>query len=392
MKAGRTSHGHLDYIPPLYNQTTPGSPLALATVWLSMLSMRITCERTNTQEHHAGETRQLAKVIRAVQDAIADPARSVDIETLAAVVIIGYGEHLRSTTESSSSQPEAALKTFVIHQAGAEALIRKRGGLNFQDYPSLALFDAVRHNAVSLAITGARRHAFLSWDLWYITDINVRHLCDSYTPATNLDAYGVKIIVLQSRIAKLKNKSMDEINHIKVDLLDLLERLRSWKIHISEDWVFTGMATDGTLEQVHMSPEMCYLLNEWYFHQLRASHLLKQLNKKLNTTEVSTQSFCCEMEWIDDVIASSHQFLSNSPHLTLNIPLSKKAGCLSSIQPSGASWIGSRLFGQTLYQLDIILSDALRCLFLPQVIESRYREVMNWARGQRRMCVNVPVI
>ena len=367
----RTSHGHLDFLQPLYQKVSSDSPLALATSWLAVLMMG-TCDKGRP---YPLEALFMTKFIKSIQADLRDPISSVKDETLTAVILVTYGEHLRDQRYGSRS-------TCILHQEGAEALIRKRGVLNFQDSTSLALFDAVRHNAVNLAICG--RGKTKNWDLWNLHG-DMGQLCDSYTPATELDACGVTMIALANQ---LESKDFPAGMTLRESLLKLLERLRSWQYRVPSEWL-PRPATCSMLR--YPSPEVCYLFDHWYLLQLGASHLTKELDMRTNATEIPGLHYLCEMEWIDNIIASEDSLLGRGPN---------KKDLLSPTEPKQSAYVddhfpcataqqcycaplGSRLFGQTLDRLDVILSKALEDLTLPTKVALRYREVVSWVRRER---------
>jgi hypothetical protein len=402
MQDQRASHGHFDFLPTLYQQAASESPLSKTISWLAFVLMGILFDNNVNwwHEHRNEENRLMAGVIRNIQRAIADPISSVQIDTLTAVVLLGYGEHLRSRTyeQSSRSPPSLALslslspsthkmtKKFMIHQAGAEALVRKRGALNFQDNASLALFAAVRHNAVSIAMSGIEKRS-TNWDLWDTTDNQSRYLCDSYTPATELDACGARMVILQRRLASENihgDFSADML--LRNDLLELLERLHTWSYRIPADWIISNEQEQGVSERLFLSPEVCYLFNQWYLLQLGVSHLLKQLSIKTTMERYTENDYLCENGWIDSIIASSYLYLGHRPSAMENPLLTfsnQTAAPVGIVRQFCVARRGSRLFGQTLEKLDIALSDALDSLGLPQAVDSRYREVLEWARKER---------
>lgn len=369
---GRTSHGHLDSLQSLYRKSAPTPLFTLTTSWMATLVMSMICE-TGKQQCLDEEGRLMAKVIQSIRKAVSDPVSSVSVETLAAVVILGHGEFLRSKIHKLPPSDKPA--SFVVHQAGAEALIRRRGLLNFQDSSSVALFDAVRHNAVSIATSEPRASETLNWDLWDIVDDRFRELCDSYTPATELDACGARIVSLKRR---LQNVAVHDGSAYLLhnDLLALLERIQSWRWRIPAEW-----GSSEATEVSNQSPNVQYLFNEWYILQLEVSHLIKQFNMKFKDQKSCETEYTCEMEWIENVIASTYPLLGHTPAPHLKVfkqatPIARK--------PCDALQ-GPRLFTQSIEKLEVVLLDALKSLHLPEMIESRYREIVDWVRVERNI-------
>jgi hypothetical protein len=368
---GRTSHGHLDSLQSLYQKSAPMPLFTLTTSWMATLVLSMVC-KTGKQQCLNEESRLMAKVIQSIRKAVTDPVSSVSDETLAAVVILGHGEFLRSKLHISPPSDKPA--SFMIHQAGAEALIRRRGLLNFQGSSSVALFDAVRHNAVSIATLGQKDSHTLNWDLWDIMDDRFRELCDSYTPATELDACGARIVSLKRRVQNVSvyDKSTDSLNN---DLIALFDRVQSWRWRIPADWKSNETATEVS----NQTPNVQYLFNEWYLLQLEASHLIKQFKTKFNDENLCETEYTREMEWVDTVIASAYPLLGQAPAPHLKI--SRKATPIARKECDALR--GPRLFGQSIEKLEIILLNALKSLQLPAMVESRYKEILNWVKVER---------
>ncbi|CRG89106.1 C6 finger domain protein, putative [Talaromyces islandicus] len=373
MEDGRTSHGHLDSLQSLYRESAPMPLFTLTTTWMATLVMSMICS-TGKQQCLDEEGRLMAKVIQSIRKAVSDPVSSVSVETLAAVVILGHGEFLRSKLHRSPTSENPP--RFIVHQAGAEALIRRRGLLNFQDSSSVALFAAVRHNAVNIASLAPQRSETLNWDLWNIVDDRFRELCDSYTPATELDACGARMVCLKRRLQDTSEH--DESAYLLQDeLLALFQRIQSWQWHIPTDWRSNEAAT----ELSHQAPSVQYLFNEWYLLQIEASHLIKQFNVKSNDQIPCETQYTCEMEWIDSVLASAYPLLGHvpAPHLKISrkgTPIARK-NC--------DALRGPRLFGQSIEKLEVILLNALKSLNLPEMVESRYIEILDWVRVERNI-------
>lgn len=369
----RTSHGHLDSLQSLCRKPTPMPLLTLTTSWMAILVMGLIC-KTGKQQCLDEESRLMAKVIQSIRKAVTDPASSVSVETLAAVVILGHGEFLRSKIDKPP--PSGKTATYLIHQAGAEALIRRRGLLNFQDNSSVALFDAVRHNAVSAAKSELRDSGMANWDLWDIMDDRFRELCDSYTPATELDACGARMVSLKRQLQDMPAYG-DSAYILQNELLALFERIQSWRWRIPADWQFN----EASMDIPNQAPNVRYLFNEWYLLQLETSHLIKLFNMKFKNETLCDSQYADEMEWIDTVIASAYPLLGHAPAPRLKI--FKEAPPIA--QKECDALKGPRLFGQSIERLEIILINALNSLRLPEMVESRYMEIVNWVKVERTM-------
>ena len=242
---------------------------------------------------------------------------------------------------------------------------------------SLAMFDAVRHNAVNLSFSSTRKKK--NWDLWNLGE-DVGHLCKSYTPAMELDACAVSLVDLESQLESI---DLNEGKTLRRNLSRHLDRLQSWQYCLPSEWL-PQRAASGVIR--YPSPEVCNVFNQWYLLQLVASHLMRDLETRTNITEFRSSHSSCEMEWINNIRYSEPSCLGsecNTTGLAQTIyvygvfPCATPQQCLSSP-------LGSRLFGQTLDRLDQIVSKALRDLILPSDMVLHYHEVLSWARRERR--------
>lgn len=457
----RTSHGHLDFLRPLYNNVNLDSPLALATSWLGMLLLTTestTCGPINqSRSSHCEESERnlTIKMLQSIRSAINDPVLSMKTETLTAVILVTYGEYIRKRDRIyghgyDSKKKSTIMAAFMIHQEGAEALIRRRGRLNFQDEISLALFNAVRHNAVNIAMvsgippsspsstskatTGTaeattRKPGLKNWDLWTLChDSGFQHLCDSYTPATELDACAVTMVTLRNRLANSNNSnssnsSSGQDGHdfskmdLREDLQRLLERLRSWHDHVPHEWLprhegpAGGNGSPSDYYAYYPSSEVTFLFCQWYLLQLETMHWLRELDETIRTdtrtgtgTRTNTNTaaniknnpddYSREIKCIHNIISSEYSMLGIPPTPTTSGTHHEKENAKvntsfpfphTTPHQCHDSPIGSRFLGQILDRLDMILSQALETLNLPLSIKLFYTEVVSWSRREGEM-------
>lgn len=368
----RTSHGHLDFLQPLYLKAPVNSPVAAATTWLAVVLMGT---YDKGRPYHL-ERQLLTKVVENTLVALKDPTLSLKDETLMVVLILSYGEHLRNQRYGRQSSAS------IIHQQGAEALIRKRGDLNFRNRTALSLFDAIRHNAVNQAILEVRKPT--NWDLWDL-DQNTAQLCDSYTPATELDACAVTVETLKRRV---KSKALCADSTLRKDVLELTERLRLWPSHAPIDWL-PQQGPFGLDED--LAPEVTYLFYQWHLLQVVMSHLTKELDMRTDpATTLQTWDCSTELQCIDKLIKCEDVLLSSCSKESRRFESAEETPAVSlpkrfpraTVEQCHQSPFGSRLVRQTLVKLNSILSKALQELPLPTEVASRYAEVVSWARRE----------
>lgn len=361
-KDRRSSHGHLDFLQVLYDKVTSNSTLALATTWFAVL---ILCLCDNSELSYRREMdRLMSRTIRSISEAIKDPRESITTETLTAVVIIALGEHLQYKKKRPPIVQREPTMRLLVHQDGAEALIKKRGTLNFRDNASISLFDAVRHNAIGMAFVGLRPVGE-NWTMWAVdTDDEARRLCDSYTFATELDACCLLMLYLKD---KMVCGDVSNYAELQTDLSSLLERLRCWQHTLPKEWFF-GLPSYYSEPK---SLEVCYLFNDWFLLQLAVRHLLKELRMKTIGPGFYASDFSYELDLIDNIMASESLFFVS--------------GQSTSSDPANIDEQnqGRRLFYQTTEKFELVVSDALKKLALPHTVTLCYREVLAWANKGR---------
>ncbi|EED12571.1 hypothetical protein TSTA_006010 [Talaromyces stipitatus ATCC 10500] len=362
-KDSRSSHGHLDFLRHLYDKTASDSALARATTWFAVLVLGL-CDSGSKRLYCPEMDRLMSRALQSISNALKNPSDSITNETLTAVILLAHGDYLQYKRPQAITQTDIKMR-MLVHQDGAEALIKKRNRSNFQDDTSIALFDAVRHNAVGLAFAGTRPmdQNYAMWTLF--NDDKVRQLCDSYTFATELDACCLVILSLKNDIAR---EDVNTYTKLQTDLSSLLERLICWSRSLPNEWVL-GLSTGQNPEI--KSLDVCYLFNDWYLLQLAVRHLLKELRLKTMGPVFYASDFSDELDLIDNIMASESLFISTEQSISSDPHVADKLG------------EGRRLFYQTVEHLELIISDALEKLVLPHTISLCYRNVLTWGERER---------
>jgi hypothetical protein len=362
----RASHGHLDFLQPLYLKSASSSPLALASNWVAVVMIGIRLK----QDRSELESQLLSKVIKNIAKVINDPIERVKDETLQAVLLLSFGEYLRFRQHGMKP-------TLAVHQTGAEALIRCRGGSNFQSQASIALFIATRHNAINMAMQKIRE--FINWDMWTAT-VTLDCMETLKAPGTELDDCGIVFITLQKHLKQLEKRNTDTNQEIKDKALALLERLKLWERQVPSDWLPN---TNSVNLIGYSSPEVCYMFNQWYLLQLDLSHLINEIDQSADPmcTASVVDLIAFQMDLIAKIVASECSFVICDPtggqfdHIIL---ASNNLSHLSA-QQCYDSPFGSQLLGQTLRRLKLSISQAMGTLKLTPTLQLRYEEVLAWA-------------
>lgn len=379
-KDWRTSHGHLDFLLPLHLNAACDSALALATSWVAVMLMGITLK----DEPYPLENVLFAQAITKVMADVADPLKSMTDETLSAVIMLQYGEDIRS-------QRYKRCLPSPVHQDGAEALVKKRRALNFRDEVSKTLFAAVRNNAVSLALSGqvVKDH----WDMWRRPGSPAgedEHR--SINPAMDLDAYGVTLVALSSEL-KGSNKvdTRTKYESLRISLSEFQACLNSWCDRVPPHWLPQRQAR---LRYKYTSMDVAYLFCQWYLLKVETSFLQVELEGRCESSELSamsSSSLDCITESVDDIVASEIAFLYTNFHL-LGIddtdqcinPASVASGVpAASVQQCRASRLGVRWFDQILDRLYRVLSKNLWQVAKDYDLTNQLLERINWAERER---------
>ena len=409
----RTSHGHLDFLLPFYQRAPRDSPLALATSWLGVLTLGA-CTKGKP---YAAEHLLLSRVLSGTLTATADPIQSTSDETLKTVIMLQYGEHARAR-RYKASLPSST------HQKGAEALIRKRGTLNFRDSTALSLFAAVRHNAVELSLQDSDNYAARrgsmdeGWDLWNLpfqsaneSEQYTSQWPKSYNPATELDAHGVTLVTLGRQLELLNKEDLEQsirtLGAIHEGLSQLLNRLLSWSQGVPPEWL-PAEVTD--FHHAYPSPDIAYLFDQWFLLRLKTIHLIlkSSMRAKCNDPLLLKTHYDHAIQLVDRIVASEYSILQlrrggrEAPLLNNNdidcLPGGENGSIdqarvspnriiylgfpRATVQQCKASRQGSRLLEQILSCLCHDLAKALGGLDLCDGIAAQYRPRLEWARRE----------
>ncbi|OAP57403.1 hypothetical protein AYL99_08141 [Fonsecaea erecta] len=369
----RASHGQFELITPLYHSVSGDSPLAEAVSWLAIYMMG-TCFKGKP---YALESGLLARVIKSVRRAIADPLLSLKDETLSAVMILQFGEYLFGRRHEATMLPPAS------HQNGAEALIKKRGGLNFRDQNALTLLAAVRNNAVNLGLDGANRTA--KWDLWEI-QADIERLGQSCTPAMQLDAHAISVVALRAEVDRVSFFSRpDAVQILRQRLIELLAHLSLWEYQAPKDW---APLKANRFQHYYPSQDIAYLFAQYYLLRLETIQLMQELNAVSKTPDRSGRQFNRARDVINHIVAAErsiltkwsqpvHQHVGISSDRAVGMPQATVPQCLESKR-------GAWLLQKVLTRLEGALQRTLATLTIPSIVFTDYSVYLNWVRKERQ--------
>ncbi|KAL9124221.1 MAG: hypothetical protein Q9217_006428 [Psora testacea] len=140
--------GHLEHLLPLYQRTSPHSPLSLAT---SSVALAVSGNSQSRPWNQQRARTTFGQALKKTSAAIRDPIESFKDETLMAVLLLGLFE--RITASSSASKPYTNMTS--THNAGAAALVKHRGRENCTSPVAIGMLFAVRTQLVEHAIEEA---------------------------------------------------------------------------------------------------------------------------------------------------------------------------------------------------------------------------------------------
>ncbi|KIY01308.1 uncharacterized protein Z520_02860 [Fonsecaea multimorphosa CBS 102226] len=350
-----------------------GSPLADAVSWLAIYMMG-TCSKGKP---YALESGLLARVIKSVRQAIADALASLKDETLSAVMLLEFGEYLFGRRHGAAMLPPMS------HQRGAEALIRKRGGLNFKDHNALTLLAAVRNNAVNLALDDGK--GTVNWDLWSI-QADIERLGQSCTPAMQLDAHATSVVALRAEFDRESALLYTEsVQIMRERLVELLSRLSLWEYQAPKDWT---PHKANRFQHCYPSQDIAYLFIQYYLLRFETIQLMQELNARVKTPDRSGHQFNHAKDVVNNIVAAEASLLTKgkpSVKECLETCPDRVAGMpQATIQQCLASTRGARLLGKVLTRLENDLRRALTASEIPKATSTDYSVYLNWVRRERQ--------
>jgi hypothetical protein len=177
----QTSRGFLEYLLPLYSNAPHDSPISQATSALAiMLASMWSRKGIETEESR----RFFGKALAMTKAAIDDPQQNTTDETLMTVLLLEFYESCNSRFRSEVSSG--------THNAGAIALVKHRGSLNFQNETSKRLLIALRNQLIGVAL---QRGELVTPDPAVWTDTAPM----PQSPAIELDKVCAELANLQAR-------------------------------------------------------------------------------------------------------------------------------------------------------------------------------------------------
>ncbi|KAL6714767.1 hypothetical protein ACLMJK_008192 [Lecanora helva] len=218
--------GHLEHLLPLYNQTSPDSPLSLAT---SSVALAFSANSPSRKKDQSIGQSVFGRALKRTSTAIRNPVESRKDETLMAVLLLGLYEKINASADVSKSE---MAKT---HNAGAAALIMHRGQANVASSVAVGLLFAVRSQLVEYAIEDGTTFKRCPDALSSVFKSAPQNAAARLTSAT----VNIADLRASAKSALLLPKAPDserEINDlleyaISVDLL-----VAAWPYSLPEDW------------------------------------------------------------------------------------------------------------------------------------------------------------
>ena len=225
-----TSRGFLEVLIPMYQATTPNSPLAMAAEALAV----------RTAANYPGGTHLLhladslyGRALQSVQHAIHDPKQATSNEILLSILLFSVYE---STTTSH-------IDNWSKHIQGAVSIVRSRGTSQFDDPQSLLLFRSTRTQMLTYAISrGEALEKFHGPKGW---------LSDQKDGETNcLIEYSIRlpgVLADAKKMLRLSQnpESIAKINELLRNAYTLQHELSSWELNMPSHFAYKTMEHSG---------------------------------------------------------------------------------------------------------------------------------------------------
>ncbi|KAL2052527.1 hypothetical protein ABVK25_007087 [Lepraria finkii] len=218
--------GHLEHLLPLYQNTTPDSPLSLATSSVALVLSGSSPTRRSDQQ--LGRT-IFGRALRKTSAAIRNPTESKKDETLMAVLLLGLFEKIMASADASKSDMTK------MHNAGAAALVMHRGLDNVKTDLAIGLLFSVRSQLVEHAIeegTSFKRYPDPLCNIFKGLSQNAAARLTSATINIADLRSSAKSALLLSKNTESEQEVNDLLEYaISVDLL-----VAAWPESLPEDW------------------------------------------------------------------------------------------------------------------------------------------------------------
>ncbi len=137
----QTSRGFIEHLLPLYSNAPYNSPISRATSALAIMVTSMWSRKgpeTNESRRFSGQALAMTKT------AIDDPQQNTTDETLMTVLLLEFCESCNSRCKSEISSG--------THNAGAIALVKHRGPINYSSETSKRLLIALRSQLIGVAL------------------------------------------------------------------------------------------------------------------------------------------------------------------------------------------------------------------------------------------------
>lgn len=360
MTTGRnplTSRGHFDFLLPFYSKARPFSLLALAMEVVAGRSMASRYRRSMDSIWHA---ESLVRASEAMRSAISDPIECLTDETLLAVLLLDFAEHIKSRRMRTLPSH--------VHQNAATGLVRLRGAQNFESKVKMLLLHATRSNSLHRAVNGCVDQNLESTLLAYTTvDF------EDCNPAVRLDGLIACGVRLGHKLTRTLNEDCGHaLTRMKERLQRLSGRLLCWRNSLTEDWFPKpqNMAQPPTEFGV-LGPnrketypfetfgtlDVALVYNQWRCTRLMVSKLLRACEG----SSASHRSLDLGLEATDLVkdIWRSVPYFMHGPKLCLVAEPSSRTSleAMQQLQLEQPSGLGTWYLGQVLDWIIAILED-----------------------------------
>lgn len=373
----RLSHYQIESIICLYQATACDSVLAHTVSWLAVLMIG-TCPGGTRQ---LAEKKLFAKAVKGVREAVSHQAKSLEDETLAAIMLLQFGGY---SLDLCGNDREGSL---LLHQKGIEALVDQRGKLNYKNKQALTLLAAARNRAVTLT-NGSRSHRqHINWDIWSGCDVGQIDNIDN--PVIQLDTHCITLMALERRLVNA-NAIVDQAEAQATSrqaLTDLLTQLSCWELELPSDWL---PRRPRPLRRPHVSEDVTYFVARYHLLRLETFHLTQAYDEAHPPRTGSKIDFLESLELMNSIIESARilsvridPYSCNGDDHKADIQYSNlRSRDTGELRPSGKALSYLDL---VVCQLEYDLRKALTSLHMPHEVAARYKDVLSWARAEKNV-------
>lgn len=317
--SGLKGKSRLDFLAPIYRQSSPGSALAEIIVSVGMAAM---ANKFKCPEMMFAARQKQTSVLRATNVALQDSVGARSDTTLLTVLLL-------STFEIVSGSSTDSLDAWTHHVIGATAIAQIRGRKQLQTETGRRIFDYLRFQ---ILIGCLQREIAVPQGMTDLSSIPME-------AENEQERNKRRVFLILVRLCSLRSDFADETN----DGLDFVDRalaidadLENWADHLPFEYAYitrkSDKTDDGFLNYYHVYRDIytCSLWNMYRCGRIMAHEVMLERvdNHSMTTVSPSVQRRRSEdmMARLSDDIAASVPFFLRGDHVGESSSYTLKAG------------------------------------------------------------------